>query len=123
MEDRTPAWVPLHVAVAYLTGVALLIAAVGFFWSKKTSAAATGLGILLLLLAIFFYVPIMIAKPSDISIGLNYLADTLMFSACVLFVADAYRGGERHPSRNTLASTMKAQDETVFAGSGGNTAI
>jgi hypothetical protein len=54
--------------------------------------AATGLGIVSVLLAVFVYLPIIVANPSDVDSGLNNLVDSLAFSGAALVVADAVSG-------------------------------
>ena len=57
--------------------------------------AATYLGIMILLLVLFVYLPILVS-PSSIGVGLNYLFDTLAFSGAFLLLADALPK-EGHP--------------------------
>jgi hypothetical protein len=57
--------------------------------NKKARLAATYLGIRILLLCLFIYLPILVANLSDIGNGLNYFADTLLFSGAALVLADA----------------------------------
>jgi len=51
--------------------------------------AATYLGIMVLLLMLFVYLPILIAEPLSIANGLNYFFDTLVLSGAALLLADA----------------------------------
>jgi len=90
LEDSTPLWIPGRVPLAYLTGVVLLITGVGLNWNKGRKVAATGIGVMLLLLVIVLYTPIVIVQPRAIETGLNYLADTLMYSGAVLCLAGSY---------------------------------
>jgi uncharacterized integral membrane protein len=64
-------------------GIALVI-------NKKARMAATCLGVVILLLVLFVYLPILVASPTDI-VSLNYVADTLLYSGAVLVLADALR--------------------------------
>jgi len=48
------------------------------------------LGIMILLLVLFVYLPILVASPTDL-VSLNYFADTLLFSGAVLVLANALR--------------------------------
>lgn len=92
LEDMTPQWVSVRVPAAYVTGVVLLITGVAMLWNRWTKLAAIALSVMLLLLVIVLYLPIVIVQPWAIETGLNYLADTLMFSAIVLGLAGSYGG-------------------------------
>jgi uncharacterized integral membrane protein len=56
--------------------------------NKKAREAATYLGVMILLLVLFEYLPMLIASPKDI-VSLNYFFDTLFFGGAVLLLADA----------------------------------
>ena len=81
---------------AYLAGAVLVVAGASLIVNKKARLAATYLGIMILLLCLFIYLPIVVAIPSDIGNGLNYFADTLLFSGVALVLADALPK-EDHP--------------------------
>jgi len=85
----TPIWIPLHLLWSYLAGAVLLAAGACLLINKKTRAAATYLGITILLIILVIYLPIEISIPSDIGNGLNYIADTMMFCGAALLLADA----------------------------------
>jgi uncharacterized membrane protein len=87
LKHLTPLWVPARIALAYLTGVILLIASLGFLCNRHTKLAATALGAVMLLLVLVLYVPMVLVKPAAIGSGLNGLADTLLFSGTVLCFA------------------------------------
>jgi ABC-type spermidine/putrescine transport system permease subunit II len=57
--------------------------------NKKARLAATYLGIMILLVVLFVYLPILVANASSIAEGLNYFVDTLAFSGAALVLADA----------------------------------
>jgi hypothetical protein len=57
--------------------------------NKKAGLAATWLGLVILLLVLAVYLPIVVAIPSDIGNGLNYLADTWLLGGSVLAFAQA----------------------------------
>ena len=97
MENMTPQWVPLRLAVAYFTGAILLITGLAMLRNKWAKAASTGLGLGLLVLTIVLYVPMTVVQP--IETGLNYLGDTLMFSGIVLCLAGSYRKTQSHSVR------------------------
>lgn len=86
LEKLTPAWVPAPVAIAWLTGAVLLAAGIGLFIPRAVRVSAAGAGALLLLLTVFFYLPIFLMEmhtPLAIE-GINYVGDTLLFAATVL---------------------------------------
>lgn len=102
LRQVTPLWIPARASLSYVTGAVLLIAGLAFICNQRTRSAATGLGVVMLLLALFLYVPIVIAKPSAIGSGLNALADTLLFSGSML----CFAGGQREAA--TLRSGKQA---------------
>jgi uncharacterized membrane protein len=89
LEKITPAWVPAPVLWAYLFGAALIICGALIVVNVKARSAAIVLGIVILFLVVFLYVPVTIGNPSDIDSGLNSLVDTLAFSGTFLVLADA----------------------------------
>ena len=91
-----PAWIPLRLFWGYLTGVALLAAGVSLLINKGARLVVTYLGIVVFLGVLFLYLPMLAAIPLDIGSGLNYFADTLMFSGAILLLAGALPK-EGHP--------------------------
>jgi uncharacterized membrane protein len=89
MEALTPAWIPGRLFWAYLTGAALIAGGVCIVANKKVLVAATCLGIVILLLGVFVYLPMIVANPSDIDGGLNNFVDVLALSGTTLVLADA----------------------------------
>jgi uncharacterized membrane protein len=86
LAKMTPAWIPAPVLLAYFVGATLLAAGVGLMIRRTCRAAAAIAGIVLLLLTIFFYVPILateIRTPLAVE-GVNYVGDTLLFAATAL---------------------------------------
>jgi uncharacterized membrane protein len=83
-----PEWIPGRLFWAYLAGAVLVAAGLCILANKKMRLAATYLGVMILLLVLFVYLPILIASPSDI-VSVNYFFDTLMFSGAILLLADA----------------------------------
>jgi uncharacterized membrane protein len=92
LEKIIPEWIPGRLFWAYLAGAVLVAAGLCILVNKKTRLAATYLGVMILLLVLFVYLPILVASPSDI-VSVNYFFDTLAFSGAVLVLADA--SGER----------------------------
>lgn len=86
LEKMTPAWVPAPTLLAYFVGTTLLVAGVGLMIRRTRRTAAAFAGVVLLLLTIFFYVPILVLEirtPLAVE-GVNYVGDTLLFAATAL---------------------------------------
>jgi uncharacterized membrane protein len=86
LEKMTPAWVPAPTLLAYIVGTTLLAAGVGLMIRRTRSIAAASAGTVLLLLTVFFYVPILVTEiQSPLAVeGVNYVGDTLLFAATAL---------------------------------------
>jgi len=87
LQKLTPSWFPARGPLAWLTGLILLISGLCLLCNRKQKLAATSLGVWLLLLVFLLYLPIVVAKPTAIGTGLNYLADTLLLCGSVLCFA------------------------------------
>jgi uncharacterized membrane protein len=88
--DRSlPTWIPVRLFWSYLAGTAFLLAGTSLIVNRKTRLAAKWLGIVVLLLVLFVYLPILVANPLDIDNGLNFFVSTLAFSGVALLVAKA----------------------------------
>jgi hypothetical protein len=85
----TPAWIPGNIFWVYLLGSALIVCGACIVVNKKARPTAIYLGIVILLLVAYIYVPVTIANPLDLDSGLNSLADTLALSGTALVLADA----------------------------------
>jgi uncharacterized membrane protein len=86
LEKMTPAWVPAPTLLAFIVGTTLLVAGVGLMIRRTRRIAAASAGTVLLLLTVFFYVPILITEiGSPLAVeGVNYVGDTLLFAATAL---------------------------------------
>lgn len=86
LEKMTPAWVPSPMLLAYVVGATLLAAGTGLMIPRTRRTAAASAGTVLLLLTIFFYVPILMTEiHSPLAVeGINYVGDTLLFAATAL---------------------------------------
>ena len=86
LEKMTPAWVPAPTLLAYIVGMTLLVAGFGLMIPRTRRIAAATAGTVLLLLTVFFYVPILITEiGSPLAVeGVNYVGDTLLFAATAL---------------------------------------
>lgn len=86
LEKMMPAWAPAML-LACVTGIVLLASGVGLlFFPRFRSAAAAAAGTVLVLLTLFFYVPILITEiHTSLAVeGVNYVGDTLLFAATAL---------------------------------------
>jgi uncharacterized membrane protein len=86
LEKMTPAWVPAPTLLAYIVGITLLTTGVGLMIPRARRTAAAIAGAVLVLLTIFFYVPILVTEiHSPLAVeGVNYVGDTLLFAATAL---------------------------------------
>ncbi len=84
-----PAWIPAHALWARLSGVIFLACALGMTIRKQTRLAATTLGLTVMLLIVFVYLPLTIARAADIASGLNYLAIHFALAGSAFFLASA----------------------------------
>jgi uncharacterized membrane protein len=97
LGKMTPDWVPAPALLAYIVGATLLAAGIGLMIPRTSRTAAALVGTVLLLLTIFFYVPILIKEirsPLEVE-GVNYIGDTLLFAATALL---AGFGHDENPS-------------------------
>ena len=96
LEKLMPAWMPAPTVLAYLVGITLLFAGVGLLIHRTVRIAAVSSGIMLLLLTVFFYVPILVMEiHSPLAVeGINYVGDTLLFAATALLAGF----GADHPT-------------------------
>jgi uncharacterized membrane protein len=84
-----PSWIPGHVLWAYLTGAIFIVGALGILTRRWARSAAEVLGLTVLVLILFVYLPLTVAKPSDIANGLNYLAIHFALAGAALLLAGA----------------------------------
>ena len=86
LEKLTPVWMPAPVFITYAIGITLLVAGIGLLLPRTARIAAAGSGTVLLLLTLFFYLPILVAQlHTSLAVeGLNYFFDTLLFAATAL---------------------------------------
>ncbi|MEO7996162.1 MAG: hypothetical protein ABI852_01890 [Gemmatimonadaceae bacterium] len=94
LEKQIPEWIPARELVDYVTGIALLAAGGSVLLSKHTRTATAVLGAWLVALVLVLYGPIMISALTSTAIGeqlvgVNYFADTLLFTGAILALASA----------------------------------
>ena len=100
----TPEWLWGHAMWTYFAAVVYAVAGILLLVNKKTRAAATSIGLTVLVIELFVYVPIGVVDRVSLSKGLNFVADTLMFCGAVLMLAGAMPRGEQ----TTASSRMRA---------------
>jgi uncharacterized membrane protein len=94
LQKEMPTWVPARPFIDYLTGAFLIAGGACFLLARKTRIAAAYLGAWILLLVAVIYGPVLIGAMADPRNGakvegLNYFADTLLFSGVILSLARA----------------------------------
>jgi uncharacterized membrane protein len=95
LERVTPTWIWGHTMWAYVAAVAYVVTGAMLLIGKKTRAAATWLGLTVLVVELAVYVPIGWAGRASLGDGLNYVMDTMMFLGTALLLAGAMPGRER----------------------------
>jgi uncharacterized membrane protein YphA (DoxX/SURF4 family) len=88
LDRLTPEWVPGHAIWTYLAGAVYAVAGALLLIGRKTRAAATWIGLTVLLIELVVYVPMAVADRAKLT-GINFMADTLMFCGAVLLLAGA----------------------------------
>ena len=76
LERLTPTYLVGHSIWTYVAAVAYAITGVMLLIGKKTRAAATWLGLTVLLVELAIYLPIAVVDRASLQDGLNYMADT-----------------------------------------------
>ncbi len=109
LQKMTPDWIPGAVGIAWVVGAVLLVCGVGMLLGRRVRAAAAFAGAVLVVLVVFFYVPIAVREmhtPLAVE-GLNYIGDTLLFGATVLLAGWGAQSAEL-TSAAKAASSMAA---------------
>lgn len=86
LEKMTPAWFLAPTLLSYFIGATLFAAAIGLMIPRTRRIAAAAAGTVLVLLTLFFYVPILVTEihaPLAVE-GINYVGDTVLFAATAL---------------------------------------
>lgn len=89
LRQVMPSWIPAHWFLAYVSGAVLVACGLSMILHWRARLAATSLGIYVFVVVLLVYLPITIAKITDLGNGLNYLADTLAFGGSALLLAAA----------------------------------
>lgn len=87
MAGMVPSWMPFATVLVYLTGLALIAAAVSFFINKRVELSGRLLALMLVIFVITMHIPSMIAgDPSGMP---NVMKDLSMAGAALYFSATA----------------------------------
>lgn len=89
LERVTPTWIYGHTFWTYFAAVIYAVAGIPLLLGKKTRAAATWVGLAVLVVELFVYAPIGVVDRASLDNGFNYWADTLMYCGAVLLLAGA----------------------------------
>ncbi len=101
LPKMTPAWVPLPVLWASLTGIVLLITGLAILVNRSARAAAAIAGLAMTVLTFLLYLPILLQAhgTGQIIEGINYVFDTLLFAGTLLLLAAAITRDKSTPSQ------------------------
>ena len=102
LDRVTPEWIPGHAVWTPLAAAVYAVAGVLLLIGKKTRVAAACIGLTVLLIVLFVYVPLAVADRATLA-GINFMADTLMFCGTALLLADAM-------PRDSRGSEIRNQD-------------
>jgi uncharacterized membrane protein len=105
LRASMPDWIPARPVWNYATGVIQVVTGACLVINGKVRLAAIWLGVTILLLVLFIYVPIMVANASSIDNGLNYVMDTLALSGAAFLVARS----QTQPEQIRSAATSQRQ--------------
>jgi uncharacterized membrane protein YphA (DoxX/SURF4 family) len=89
LKALTPSYVVGGALWTYLAAVVYAVAGVLLVVGRYRRAAATWLGLTVLVAVAAVYVPIQVVERASLANGFNFLADTLMFCGAVLLLAGA----------------------------------
>ncbi len=89
-----PSWVPFPSVWGYLAGAILVVAGIALALNIKSRMAVASIGALATALTLFLYLPILIlahrgGSVEAINVGINYVADTLLFAGSALALGSA----------------------------------
>jgi uncharacterized membrane protein len=97
LKKQMPAWLPGRELIDYVTGAVLLVTGGSVLLSRNLRTVATYAGGWLLLMILVIYTPVMISALLDPTVGtkiegINYFADTLLFTGGILALATTAPG-------------------------------
>jgi uncharacterized membrane protein len=91
LPQQMPAWVPGRSAWGYATGVMLVASGISLVLDRYPRAITTCLGLVVTLVVLCINMPMLAiaVQPSEVTMGFNYVGDTLLFAGMIFFVAEA----------------------------------
>lgn len=89
LRPLTPSYVVGGAAWAYVAATVYAVAGLLLLVGRHRRAAASWLGVTVLVVIVAVYVPIQVVERASLGKGFNLLADTLMFCGAVLLLAGA----------------------------------
>jgi uncharacterized membrane protein YphA (DoxX/SURF4 family) len=99
----TPPWLPLHALWGYPVGAFLLLAGAALLIHQRPRIAAVSIALVMTLITLVIHLPILALAltrdPSQMTEGINYVFDTLLFAGTALLVALACPERSRRGSR------------------------
>ena len=101
LEAVTPEWIFGHAVWTYLAAGVYAVAGTLLRVGKKTRAAAAWVGLTVLFVELVVYVPFGVSERASL-VGINYLADTLMYCGAVLLLAGAMPGAAWESSADLI---------------------
>ena len=108
LEKMSPAWIPLPILWAYVTGAILLGAGFCLVVNKQSRVAAAWIGALVTVLTLAVYSPGLFlvhgVPTGDLIEALNYVADTLLYAGAALVLASALPHASALSERVSLGS-------------------
>ena len=113
LQKQMPEWVPVRALIGYVTGAALLVTGASALLNRKTRTVAACVGGWILLTILVIYLPVMIGalrQPGlEVQVeGIDYFADTLLFTGAILALASAAPPSEAAGSAGDSRSISEA---------------
>ena len=94
----TPAWVPFAKLWGYLVGSVLFVAGSALLVNWKSRFWAACVGGVMIFLTLFLYLPMFATATANFTLGMNVVADTLLFGGAVMLLAMSTEGAMGPPA-------------------------
>jgi uncharacterized membrane protein len=112
-----PDWVPGHSALAYASGLILLLAAAGTFFKRTGTICALVLAVDLLLWAVLLRAPIALPDPLNVGLSLGFFEDLALTCGGWLLFASLVEPGSRLDVRFVADGAGRRVARYLFAAS------
>ena len=95
----TASWVPGPHAIAYMTGILLVVFGIAMFVNKYAGSGGTFAGLLMLLLTLALYVPqfFLAQNVAEEVTAINFVFDTLLFAGTLFLITKAILDSQSKP--------------------------